>query len=146
MQTQKMTRSSHTYTILEEVPEVHDSDILTFLNNKQITWKHLGAIKRLTASSDDEISGWLNLSARTLREYKKAGSVLKGNIKEHVLILLAFVKHGVAVFGTTKALDQWLKTENFYFDNRRPEYYLNTITGIKFLDDRLTAMEYGDNV
>lgn len=134
-------------TILKEVPEaIHDSDILAFLNNKEITWRHLGAIKRLTASSDDEISDWLNLSARTLREYKKEGSVLKGYIKEHVLILLSFVKHGVVVFGSAKALDHWLKTHNFYFDNRKPEYFLNTITGIKFLNDRLTAMEHGDNV
>ena len=27
-----------------------------------------------------------------------------------------------------------------------PNSFLNTVTGVKFVDDRLTAMEYGDNV
>jgi uncharacterized protein (DUF2384 family) len=42
--------------------------------------------------------------------------------------------------------ERWLNQENFYFDNKRPVAFMNTITGIKFIDDRLTAMEHGDNV
>ncbi|MEZ4822026.1 MAG: antitoxin Xre/MbcA/ParS toxin-binding domain-containing protein [Ignavibacteria bacterium] len=29
---------------------------------------------------------------------------------------------------------------------KSPITFLNTITGIRFVNDRLTAMEYGDNV
>lgn len=63
-----------------------------------------------------------------------------------MLLLLALIKYGTAVFGTVKEFDQWLNRSNFYFDNKSPNAYLNTITGIRFVDDRLTAMEYGDNV
>jgi uncharacterized protein (DUF2384 family) len=56
-----------------------------------------------------------------------------------------------------KEFESWLNQENFYFDNKSPVSFLNTITGspvsflntitgIKFIDDRLTAMQYGDNV
>ena len=72
--------------------------------------------------------------------------MFKDNVKEQVLLLLSLVKHGLSVFGSARALDQWLNQPNFYFDNRSPNAYLNTVTGIKFVDDRLTAMEYGDNV
>jgi uncharacterized protein (DUF2384 family) len=67
-------------------------------------------------------------------------------VKEQVLLLLSLIKHGVEVFGSVKEFDNWLNAENFYFDNKSPVTFLNTITGMKFIDDRLTAMEYGDNV
>lgn len=133
--------------ILEEVPgQINDSEILYFLHTKEVNWKHLNAIKNLTAFNDDIISEWLNLSVRTFREYRKPDSIFRENIKEHVLLLLALIKHGIEVFGSPQRFDNWLNTKNFYFDNEKPEAFLNTVTGIKFTDDRLTAMEYGDNV
>jgi uncharacterized protein (DUF2384 family) len=49
------------------------------------------------------------------------------------------------VFGSAKEFDNWLHGENFYFDGKTPNVFLNTVTGIRFVDDSLTAMEYGDN-
>jgi uncharacterized protein (DUF2384 family) len=82
---------------------------------------------------------------------------VKVNVKEQVLLLLSLIKHGVEIFGSMKEFESWLNQENFYFDNKSPVSFLNTITGspvsflntitgIKFIDDRLTAMQYGDNV
>ncbi|GAB3953352.1 hypothetical protein GCM10028805_36900 [Spirosoma harenae] len=83
---------------------------------------------------------------KTFREYKKQPTTFKDKVKEQVLLLLSLIKHGIQVFGSVKEFDQWLNRSNFYFDNKSPNDYLNTITGIKFVDDRLTATEYGDNV
>ena len=66
-------------------------------------------------------------------------------MKEHILLLLSLIKQGIQVFGTTQEFEQWLNTKNFYFDSKNPIVYLNTVTGIRFVGDRLTAMEYGDN-
>jgi uncharacterized protein (DUF2384 family) len=71
---------------------------------------------------------------------------VKVNVKEQVLLLLSLIKHGVEIFGSMKEFESWLNQENFYFDNKSPVSFLNTITGIKFIDDRLTAMQYGNNV
>ena len=62
------------------------------------------------------------------------------------MLLISLLEHGIDVFDTTENFDKWLLTENFYLDNNPPKDFLDTITGIKFIDDRLTAMEYGDNV
>ena len=133
--------------VLKEIPgQINDSEILDFLYTKEINWKFVIAIKDLTDFSDDVISDWLNLSVKTLREYRKPKSTFKENVKEHVLLLLTLMKHGIEAFSSQKAFEAWLRTENFYFDNRQPATFLNTVTGIKFVDDRLTAMEYGDNV
>ncbi|WP_315822560.1 antitoxin Xre/MbcA/ParS toxin-binding domain-containing protein [Paraflavitalea speifideaquila] len=133
--------------LLKEVPgQINDSEILDFLYTKEVNYKHINAIKDLTAFTDDTISDWLNVSVRTFREYRKPKSTFKENVKEHVLLLLSLIKHGKEVFVSPKAFDTWLDTPNFYFDNKTPSTFLNTITGIKFVDDRLTAMEFGDNI
>lgn len=133
--------------LLRDVPgHINDSEILSFLYTKDINWQYVNAIKLLTDFNDTIISDWLNVSVKTFREYKKPPTSFKENVKEQVLLLLALIKHGIEVFGSVKEFDQWLNQTNFYFDNRSPNAYLNTVTGIKFVDDRLTAMEYGDNV
>jgi uncharacterized protein (DUF2384 family) len=106
----------------------------------------VNAFKNLTDFNDSIISDWLNLSVKTFREYRKPKTVFKENVKEHVLLLLALFKHGIQVFGTSASFELWLNTKNFHFNNEKPEQFLNTVTGIRFLDDRLTAMEFGDNV
>lgn len=133
--------------LLQEVPgQINDSEILTLLYAKKVNGQHVDALKTLTDFNDEVICGWLNISFKTLREYRKPQTTFKENVQEHVLLLLALIKHGLDVFGSTAELDRWLNQKNFYFDNKAPNDYLNTVTGIRFVDDRLTAIEYGDNV
>ena len=134
-------------TIINEVPsQVNDGDLLYYLQKKEVNSKHINAIRSSTQFNDDTIAQWLNISVRTFRDYGKSGSTFKENLKEHVLLLLSLMKHGAVVFGSPQEFDRWLDTENFYFDKKKPSFFLNTITGIRFVDDRLIAMEYGDNV
>ena len=61
-------------------------------------------------------------------------------------MILTLIKHGREVFGSVEKFSSWLDTENFFFDKKTPSKFLTTSSGLKFVDDRLTAMEYGDNV
>ena len=45
-----------------------------------------------------------------------------------------------------KQFETWLTLQNPLLDNRAPADFLNTISGIQFIDSRLTAMEFGENV
>jgi uncharacterized protein (DUF2384 family) len=133
--------------LLEEVPlQLNDTAVLGFLNKRNINWKYLKAIKLLTGYNDDVISGWFNVSVKTLRTYRKPSIRFKQNVSEHVLLLLSLFKHGIDVFGSSDAFDNWLGIKNFYLDNKSPVSLLNTASGIRFINDRLTAMEFGDNV
>ncbi len=71
--------------------------------------------------------------------------VNKDNVKKQQLLLSLF-KHGSEILGSSDAFNKWLNEENFYFDGKAPVSYLNTVDGIKFVESRLTAMEYGDNI
>ncbi|MEO6980176.1 MAG: MbcA/ParS/Xre antitoxin family protein [Mucilaginibacter sp.] len=56
------------------------------------------------------------------------------------------LKHGIEVLGTEEEFIKWLNAINFFFDKKAPIEFINTDKGVKFIDDRLTGIEYGDNV
>lgn len=134
-------------SLWEEIPEqISDSEVLVFLQNKEIDWRYVETIKKRTDFNDDVIGDWLNVSPKTFRSYRQTENKFKANLQEHILLLLALIKRGIHLFGSTKGFDQWLNTQNFFFDNHRPVMYLTTVSGLRFVNDRLTAMEFGDNV
>jgi uncharacterized protein (DUF2384 family) len=142
----KLTGNDYT-TVIEDVPrQISDSDVLTFIQTKDINWQYLNTIKKLTHFNDEVISEWLNVNVKTFRSYREPKNKFKDNVKEQIILLLSLMRHGIQVFGTAKEFDQWLNRKNLIFDGKNPNFYLNTITGIRFVEDRLTAMEYGDNV
>jgi putative toxin-antitoxin system antitoxin component (TIGR02293 family) len=139
--------SPQPYTITEEVPQyLNEADVLYWIQTKNINWNYLGAIKQLSNFNDDVISEWLNISVRTFRSYKESTEKISNNLKEQVLLLVALFKHGNSVFGSKQDFGKWLISPNFIFDNQAPVNFLNSITGIRFVEDRITAIEFGDNI
>jgi len=133
--------------ILKNIPKgINDVDILMYLRKEKVNWEYVKTLKDSTHFKDEAISNWLNVSVKTFRSYKRPKQEFNDNIKEHVLLLLSLFNHGEVVFGDTQQFENWLNTKNFFFDNKMPQDLLKTITGIRFINDRLTAMEYGDNV
>jgi uncharacterized protein (DUF2384 family) len=132
---------------IAEIPEIGNfTKILFYLRNNNINWKYFNYLKEITTLSDEIISAWLNINSKTLRAYRKPESVSKENIKEHLVLLISLYEHGIEVFETKENFDKWLLTNNYFLDNKPPKDFLDTVSGIKFIDDQLTAIEYGDNV
>lgn len=132
---------------IADIPEIGNfTKILFYLRNNNINWKYFNYLKEITTLSDEIISTWLNINSKTLRAYRKPESVSKENIKEHLILLISLYEHGIDVFETKENFDKWLLTNNYFLDNKPPKDFLDTVTGIKFIDDQLTAIEYGDNV
>ena len=107
---------------------------------------YFNALKSISEQDDKEISDWLGMTEKTYRNYRNEDRVVKTNLMEHLVMLISLFKHGIEVFGTPHQFKKWLTTSNFYFSNKEPERYMNTVSGIKFIDDRLTGIEFGDNV
>jgi uncharacterized protein (DUF2384 family) len=132
--------------LLKGIPSrVDTSATLGMIKTDKVGPSHLQAIKDLTLFNDEKISDWLDISVKTFRSYKKPHSVIKARIKEHAVMALSLIKHGIEVFGTKESFTLWLEKENFFFDKKAPIEFMDTNSGIKFIDDRLTALEYGDN-
>lgn len=135
-----------TYPIKEIPSVVSEPDVLYAVRQNKITSNDIDSLKRLSGLKDELLSTSLNLNIKTFRSYKLKPIPIKPYLQEHVFTLLALFKHGIALFGTSEKFGEWLQKDNYYFDNDMPINFLNTISGIRYTDDRLTAMEYGDNV
>ena len=132
---------------IKKIPSINNyTDVFFYIRNHDVDWSYLNYLKELTTFSDDVISDWLNISVKTLRAYRKPETKFKENLKEQIVLILSLYQHGIAVFENKENFDQWLNTNNVFFDGSAPKKYLDTVMGIKFIDDRLTAIEYGDNV
>lgn len=130
-----------------EVPgQLSESEVLYWLRNKNIDYSFLNLLKANSLMPDEVLAGWLNISVKTLRNYRNPENKIRDNIKEQILLLIALYRHGNDIFGDEGRFNQWLNTENFFFDEAAPATMLNTISGIRFVDNRLSAMAYGDNV
>ncbi len=129
--------------LMDELPKrITEVEILNLLKSKKINWNYISIIKEYSNLKDDLISDWLNISVKTFRK----AVVLKDNTKEQIVLLISLFKYGVDVFGSTNHFYNWLTTKNFFLDNDSPIDYPKTISGIRLIEERLTGIEYGDNV
>ena len=133
--------------VMEEItPYLSEPEVLEYMVRRDVDWRHVQAISLLTRTSDGLISDWLGINVKTLREYRKPGIQLKAQLQEHLILLISTLKQGRSVMGSVQALDRWLSAPNFFLDGRSPASFLNTISGIRLVSDRLAALEHGDNV
>jgi uncharacterized protein (DUF2384 family) len=102
-------------------------------------------IKENTKATDDLMAYWLNVNVKTYRAYRQSGAALKPDTIEHILMLKALTERGLEVIGSAESFGQWLVASHFHFGGKRPADYLNTISGIRFMDDLLVNMEFGVN-
>ncbi len=66
-------------------------------------------------------------------------------LKKYFSLYTKVYKHGVKIFGSQKLFNKWLKSKN-HFVNEKPHIKkMLTLKGLKFIDDKLTGMQYGDN-
>lgn len=135
------------YEFEDRIPDqVSEPEVLYAVRRNTITSDYLANLKQMSGLSDETLSDSLNMNIKTFRSYKVVSSPLKPLLQEHVIAMMALYKHGIQVFGTHKAFNDWMDRPNFYFDNDKPLHFLTTIGGIRFIDSRLTAIQYGDNV
>jgi putative toxin-antitoxin system antitoxin component (TIGR02293 family) len=134
-------------SLLEAIPDrVTDTQVLHFLNSTSMNKMMIRELKDYLNLKDETLSDWLNVSVKTFRNYKNSDTALKENTKEQIIHLISLFKHGNEVFGSSESFMRWLNSENQFLDEEKPVVFLNTVTGIRFINDRLTAIEFGDNV
>jgi hypothetical protein len=126
--------------------DLKDVQVLSYLDDHIINATYIKGIKKLTRYNDSAIAGWLHISPRTMRSYTSAKTVFNRKLSEQVVMLKAVFEKGKQVFGKATAFDSWLGMENYFFDGKKPTAFLDTTSGLRYTFDRLTAMEYGDNV
>ncbi len=136
----------NTYQNVEIPAKVSEPEMLYAIRQNKINSEQIYHLKKLSGQTDELLSLSLNLNIKTFRNYKMKQLPMKPYLQEHVFALLSLYNHGIDIFGTSDQFGEWLQKPNHFFDNDPPISFLNTISGIKYTDDRLVAIEYGDNV
>lgn len=136
------------YTIkTPELPVVNEPMAMyNYTSQHAIGSSYIRLLDEVIGLTDEVIAKWLNITTRTFRNYKTKDTPLKENTQEHVVALLSLYKHGTEVFESKDKFEKWLTQENFFLDNKAPMDFLETISGILLINNRLTAMEFGENV
>jgi putative toxin-antitoxin system antitoxin component (TIGR02293 family) len=133
--------------ITKHIPaRVTPSLVLGSIGKKRFDRRYFIAFKHLSTLPDTELADKLNINVKTLRRYRNHTVEVKKPLQEHVIILASLLKHGLEVFGDKEKLTEWLTKKNLLLDGNSPIDFLDTISGIQFVEDRLIAIEYGDNV
>jgi uncharacterized protein (DUF2384 family) len=132
--------------VLSTPTRIRPITVLGLLEDQRLDHNYVSSLNKLSQRTQSELAQMLNITENTYRGYLKDLSKAKTDTKEHVIMLVSLFKHGIAVFDTIQAFNEWLDTENPFFDFRTPIGFLNTNSGVHYIDNRLTAMEYGDNV
>ena len=134
-------------SVINKLPySIDHTEVVNILSDWDNRTNYLDVFKEYSQLNDVQIAYMLDLDVKTFRTYKSEKKPLSERLKEQTISLLSLFKHGMMVFGTSDNFQNWLKSKNFIFDGAAPEKNLQTISGIKFIDDRLTAMEHGDNI
>lgn len=138
---------------VEGIPSTIDtSRTLSLVKNSKNPTSYLTILKEESGETDEELSELLDMNVKTFRMKKaprkvseKKAVYIEPSLLERTIMLISLFRHGKDVFGTIEKFKKWLEQENFYFGKKTPRTYMDTVSGIKFIDDSLTAMEYGDN-
>ena len=131
---------------IDSIPQtVSESEMILYLNSFELGNKQVKLFKKLVKATDKLISEWFDISEKTFQNYKNSKSELSINFKEKMVLLIALYKKGEFVFGSKEAFNSWLEKPNFQFNNTPPIEYFKSISGIRYIEDRLTGIEYGDN-
>lgn len=74
---------------------------------------------------------------------KKEHEKLPIKVAEHTLFIKKLYELGVKIFGNTERFNEWMKTPNPVLGNEIPKTFLDTITGIMFLENKLNEIAHG---
>ena len=107
---------------------------------------YVNVLKESSLLTDELLSDCLDVSVKTFRTYKNTQQTISFSLKEHIVMLISLFQHGNVVFGSSQSFENWLFKENLLLFNKKPSHFLKSVSGIRLIDDRLTGMEYGDNV
>lgn len=84
----------------------------------------------------------INLSPRTISNYRSQNKFLDINYSEHLLKLINLYDLGIEVFGSINDFNLWLE-KPFYNSNEIPMDFLNTSGGVDLVEEEIEKLAQG---
>ncbi|WP_298147218.1 antitoxin Xre/MbcA/ParS toxin-binding domain-containing protein [Flavobacterium sp.] len=127
--------------------EVHEpAAVYNYMQTRLPDFNFMERLYNLVSLTEDTLAYWLSITPKTIRTYRKNRDLkLKANTKEQIVMLLLLYKHGEELFGDVKTFESWLAAPNISLGGVAPQQFLNTVNGIRLIDNKLTALAFGEN-
>lgn len=137
--------NSRVQRVLRRYEKKYDNSIAVLLSSKK-GLKPQAAFDLMEVSPliFSQIESILQVSLKTLRNYKQHDQHLSAAMSEKVLSILALYKKGVSIFGSIGDFNKWMAAPAYGLGMQRPTELLDTMTGILLIGEELTRIEYGD--
>lgn len=91
---------------------------------------------------ESRLAGLINVSARTISNYREKKKSLDPVQSEHLLKLIALFEKGEQVFGTVQEFNYWLQ-KPFWDSKEAPLDWLITPGGVDLVTEELERLNYG---
>ena len=91
---------------------------------------------------EKNLASIINLSARTISNYKEQKKSLEPLYSEHLLKLIALYEKGEEIFGTIDEFNYWLKKPFWNFDEK-PIDWLVTSGGVDLVTEEIDQLAQG---
>ncbi len=92
--------------------------------------------------SEKNLAALINLSSRTISNYRDSQKKLDPLYGEHLLKLIALFEKGEQIFGNVDEFNYWLH-KPFWNSNEKPEDWLGTGGGVDLLAEELDKLAQG---
>ena len=115
---------------------------LVFSARKGVQTKVFYDFARSINMPEKNLAAILNLSPRTLSNYKEQGKTLEPSHSEHLLKLIALYSKGETIFGNITELNYWL-SKPFWNAKETPMDWLITPGGVDLVAEELDKLSYG---
>lgn len=102
----------------------------------------LDSLLEATGISPQEMSSYMHISERTLRNYT-SNTLLNPEMTERALEIAQVYEKGCAVFGSIASFQQYMNSDVPSLGGQKPKSFLDTSVGIQFLMDELGRIEHG---
>lgn len=98
----------------------------------------------LSGISHDQFQYVFKTTVKTIQNYAAKQLVLDAALSEKLIKLLALFELGAGVFGGATYFNQWIHTKAYGLGYMVPLEMMETITGIKLIEEQLLRIAYGD--
>ncbi|MBC7642431.1 MAG: DUF2384 domain-containing protein [Flavobacterium sp.] len=83
------------------------------------------------------------ITPKTFIKYKNNETKIPSRITELAIEINTLYALGNEIFGTSESFNNWLESNNQFFNNRKPAAFLNTSTGIHYVFEEVKRIEFG---
>jgi putative toxin-antitoxin system antitoxin component (TIGR02293 family) len=141
--------SATTYVAEQELIYGYKSlygDDISLLTNSKKGLNANAALDFLSLSgfTQDEFQETFKTTVKTIQNHVTRDLTLDAAISEKLLKSFALFDKGVKIFGSANSFHQWLDTPAYGLGNQLPFDLMDTITGIRLIEEELIRIEFGD--